>query len=200
MSSFLSTYIQNIAAIRAIVGSGDSRLLETMREKCASDMAFDDEELDFLIDEGAPTAYEALQAVVHGGPYGKHASQYLRAYQRLCVAHGVSLNCNDFAYLSGGWLNEVDNALKSMNVTAVSLFSFTDAQIPVPVEQSPVLGYGEWSADEIALALAQYEAAVASGLTARDPDVAHSVEQCVDWMRSAAKIPGYGIIGFFHLG
>ncbi|GGR32740.1 DUF7691 family protein [Streptomyces netropsis] len=79
MSSSLSLHLLDLTATRALVGSGDDQLLRTIRDNFGDDLARDDEWFQHSIDNGAPTAYEALHAVVHGGPFSKdpdHAFQY----------------------------------------------------------------------------------------------------------------------------
>jgi hypothetical protein len=201
MSSHLYTYLLDLPKIRALVGSGDEQLLEVIRQHFGDRMATADEQFDYLIEAGAPTAYEALRAVINGGPFGHHAFQYRLAYQRLCELTGFDLSANVFSHFRGDWLDEVDKGLASLNVTAISLFYFTLPQVPVPVEQSPEVGYGEWSPDQIAQALHQFRTSVSDG-TARqgDPEVTAAVAECLSWMHVAESKPGLGIAGFFHVG
>lgn len=201
VSSHLDTYLLDLPKTRALVGSGDEQLLEVVHRHFGDRMAATDEQFAYLIEAGAPTAYEALRAVINGGPYGHHAFQYRLAYQRLCELTGLDLSANVFSHFRGDFLDEVDKGLASLNVTATSLFYFTLPQVPVPVEQSPEVGYGEWSTDEIAQALHQFRTSVSNG-TARqgDPEVTAAVAECLSWMHIAESKPGLGIAGFFHLG
>lgn len=201
MSSHLNVYLLDTAATRALVGSGDDRLLEVIRERFGGRLSAADTQFDHLIRTGAPTAYEALKAVVHGGPFGEYAFQYRLAYERLCELTGYIGKADKFSHFRGDWLEQVDTGLRKLEVTAVSLFSFTMPQVPVPVAQTPELGYGEWSADQIAQALKQYEAASRTGAEQPlDSEVGEAVAECLDWLRFAASKPWLGIAGFFHLG
>lgn len=97
VSSHLNVYLLDIAAARALVGSGDDQLLEVIRENLDSHLTAADEQFARLIEAGAPTAYEALHAVVHGGPFGEYAFQYRLAYERLCEFTGFTLGGNTFS-------------------------------------------------------------------------------------------------------
>ncbi|WP_246203796.1 DUF7691 family protein [Streptomyces tailanensis] len=63
MSSSLSVYLLDVAATRALVGSRDEQLLDVIRSKFGDDLARDDDWFKSEIEDGAPTAYEALRAV-----------------------------------------------------------------------------------------------------------------------------------------
>ncbi len=197
----MNVYLLDIAATRAVVGSGDDQLLEVIRENLDSHLTAADEQFAHLVEAGAPAAYEALHAVVHGGPFGEYAFQYRLAYERLCEFTGFTLGGNTFSQFGGDWLEQVDEGLQSLTGTAVSLFSFTLPQVPVPVEQTPEVGYGEWSAEQIARASRQFEATKTAGLVQPlGPELLEGVAQCLAWMRVAESKPGLGIVGFFHLG
>jgi hypothetical protein len=106
MSSSLSLYQLDIAATRALIGSGDDTLLEVIRNNFG-DMARDDDYFSVEIEQGVPTAYEALHAVVHGGPFSEnqeHAFQYGYAYKRLCSLTGSFLPNDSFTPHRGDWL------------------------------------------------------------------------------------------------
>ncbi|WP_331721549.1 hypothetical protein [Streptomyces sp. NBC_00212] len=204
MSSSLSVYLLDVAATRALVGSRDEQLLEVIRNSFGDDLARDDEYFSDAIESGAPTAYEALQAVVYGGPFSEDrevAFQYGYAYERLCELTGSFLDNNSFTPHRGDWLSVVDQGLKALGVTAVSVASFSYSDLPKPLPYAFTPGCGEWPPDQITSALAQFEGAKqaidASGQAPPlDPEVVEAVTQCLGWMRHAAAKPGFGVIGF----
>ncbi|WP_406502851.1 hypothetical protein [Streptomyces sp. NBC_00212] len=68
----------DLAATRALTGSGDDMLL-VVRNDFGDDLARDDGCFSAEIERGAPTAFEALHAVVHGGLFSEdqaHPFQY----------------------------------------------------------------------------------------------------------------------------
>lgn len=135
MSSSLSVYLLDTAATRALVGSGDEQLLEAVRTGFGRDLARDDSYFGHEIGEGAPTAYEALRAVVHGGPFSDredHAFQYGYAYKRLCALTGAFLDNSSFTPHRGDWLSVVDQGLKALHITAVSVEDFSLGCAPSP--------------------------------------------------------------------
>ncbi|WP_269856989.1 DUF7691 family protein [Streptomyces sp. RPT161] len=200
MSSSLSVFLLDPAATRGLVGSGDEQLLEAIRSRFADDLASDDDYFRYEIGQGAPTAYEALHAVVHGGPFSgeeEHAFQYGYAYKRLCSLTGVPLDNDCFCPYRGDWLSVVDQGLEALRITAVSVACFDRANLPDSLPWTYTPGCGEWSPEQIGQALEQFEATKAAGhAPPLEPEVVEAIMQCLGWMRSAAARPGFGIIGF----
>ncbi|MFB7597053.1 hypothetical protein [Streptomyces sp. NPDC056160] len=167
-------------------------------------MARDDDYHGLAIQQGAPTADEALRAVIHGGPFSEnrdHAFQYGYAYRRLCSLAGVFLPNDCFTPHGGDWLSVVDRGLTALGVTAVSVEAFSHGAPPAPLPYAFTPGCGEWTPDHIAEALQQFEAtkrvADESGQAMPlEAGVSEAVTQCLDWMRQARAGPGFGVIGF----
>lgn len=196
MSSGLSLNLLDLTATRALIGSGDGGILQVIRENFASQLAAADEYFAEEIAGGAPTAHEALHAVIHGGPFvEKHAFQYGYAFQRLCELTGHNLPNTCFSPFRGPWLSVVDEAMRGLGVTAVSVERFGES-LPDPLPWTYVPQYGEWGPEQCAKGLAQWEASTEEQRRAVDPEVLDAVEQCVGWLRSAAQRPGFGIAGF----
>ncbi|MFE5091038.1 hypothetical protein ACFRCI_11675 [Streptomyces sp. NPDC056638] len=204
MSSSLSVYLLDVAATRALVGSRNDQLLEVIRNSFGDDLARDDDYFSHAIEGGAPTAYEALRAVINGGPFSEnkdHAFQYGYAYKRLCSLTGSFLDNDCFTPHRGDWLSVVDEGLNALGVTAVSVEDFSYSDLPDPLPYTYIPGCGEWTPDRIARALEQFEAtkrAVDESGQAPplEPEVVEAVMQCLGWMRHAAGRPGFGVIGF----
>ncbi|NUP21003.1 MAG: hypothetical protein HOZ81_34025 [Streptomyces sp.] len=204
MSSSLSVYLLDVAATRALVGSGDEQLLEVIRDSFGDHLDRADRSFRHQIEQGAPTAYEALHAVVHGGPFSEdedHAFQYGYAYERLCELTGSFLDNRSFTPHRGDWLSQVDQGLKALGITAVSVADFSYSGLPAPLPYTFTPGCGTWTPDDIAQALEQFEATKravdASGeAPPLEPEVVDAVMECLGWMRAAAERPGFGVIGF----
>ncbi|MFE1312104.1 hypothetical protein [Streptomyces sp. NPDC058755] len=200
MSSGLSVYLLDVAATRALVGSGDDQLLQVVRDSFGDELARDDDYFRYQIERGAPTAYEALRAVVHGGPFSEdkeHAFQYGYAYRRLCELTGSFLPNDSFMPFRGDWLSVVDEGLAALRVTAVSVESFSYSDLPDPLPYTYIPGCGEWTPGQMARALEQFEATKAAGhAPPLEPEVVDAVMQCLGWMRHAESRPGFGVIGF----
>ncbi|MFI5549118.1 hypothetical protein [Streptomyces sp. NPDC051738] len=204
MSSSLSVHLLDVAATRALVGSRDDQLLEVIRDKFGDDLTRDDDYFRHEIERGAPTAYEALRAVVHGGPFSEnedHAFQYGYAYQRLCSLTGSFLDNSCFTPHRGDWLAQVDQGLKALGITAVSVEDFGYGGLPAPLPYTFTPGCGTWTPKAIAQALEQFEATKravdASGeAPPLEPEIADAVMECISWMRHAEERPGFGVIGF----
>lgn len=204
MSSSLSVYLLDVAATHALIGCRDDDFLTAVRGGFEEDLVRDDDYHRHEIERGAPTADEALRAVVFGGPFSEdrdHAFQYGYAYRRLCELNGSFLPNDCFTPHSGDWLSVVDQGLKALGVTAVSVEAFSHGTPPAPLPYAYTPGCGEWAPDAIAEALRQFEAAQravdASGhAPTLEPEVVEAVMQCLDWMRRAQARPGFGLIGF----
>jgi hypothetical protein len=190
----------DVAATCALVGSGDDQLLGVIRDSFADELTRDDEYFRDAIENGAPRVYEALRAVVHGGPFSdnqEHAFQYGYAYERLCRLTGTTAPNESFTPHRGDWLSQVDQGLAALRITAVSVESFGYADLPSPLPWTDTPGCGEWTPGQIAKALQQFEATVAAGhAPPLDPEVVDAIMQCIDWMRYAEARPGFGVIGF----
>lgn len=200
MSSSLSVHLLDLTATRALIGSGDDQLLEAIRSNFGNELDRDDDYFRHAIDQGAPTASEALHAVVHGGPFSEdkgHAFQYGYAYKRLCFLTGFFLDNACFTPHRGAWLSVVDEGLAALGITAVSVASFGSCDLPAPLPWTDTPGCGEWTHEQCIQALAEFEAAEEKGSTPPlEPEVVEAVMQCIGWMRHAASRPGYGIVGF----
>lgn len=198
MSSSLSVYLLDVAATRAFVGSRDEQLLEAIRANSRDDLARDDDYHRRAIERGAPTADEALRAVVYGGPFSdsrEHAFQYGYAYERLCSLTGVFLPNDCFTPHKGDWLSVVDEGLKALGITAVSVEAFSHGAPPAPLPYTFTPGCGEWTPEHIAQALKQFEETKRED-PPLEPEVVEAAMQCLGWMRRAEVRPGLGVIGF----
>ncbi|WUL56886.1 hypothetical protein OHS16_01490 [Streptomyces sp. NBC_00344] len=144
--------------------------------------------------------YEALHAVVQGGPFSDdkaHAFQYGYAYERLCSLPGSLLDNSCFTPRRGDWLSVVDQGLRALNITAVSVAAFGNSDLPAPLPWTYAPGCGEWTPAQIGQALEQFVATMAAGhAPPLDPEVVEAVMQCLGWMRRAEAQPGFGITGF----
>ncbi|MGY1948951.1 DUF7691 family protein [Nocardia asiatica] len=205
MSSSLNVYLLDPAATRALVCSRDDQLLEVIRHNFEDELARNDDYFSHQIEQGVPTAYEALRAVVHGGPFSAnadHAFQYGYAYERLCALTGSFLDNNCFTPHRGDWLTVVDQGLRALGVTAISVESLARGSgLPVLLPYTCTPGCGEWLPERIAQALEQVKAAKrAIDESGRAPllmpEVMEAVMQCLGWVRHAVARPGFGVIGF----
>ncbi|MGA5405915.1 DUF7691 family protein [Streptomyces lavendulocolor] len=201
MSSSLSVYLLDPTAARALVGSGDDQLLDVIRDRFADDLASSDDWFSSEIEKGAPTAYEALRAVVHGGPYDaekQYAFQYGYAYKRLCSLTGSFLDNSSFCPFRGDWLEMVDEGLRALRITAVSVaeLGYYDG-LPDGIPTYDLPRCGEWTHEECVEALEQFEATKRDGhAPPLEPEVVDAVMDVVGWLRHAQARPGFGVVGF----
>jgi hypothetical protein len=92
----------------------------------------------------------------------------------------------------------VDEGLRSVGVTAVTVADLTNNGLPSPLPYTPFPGYGEWSWDACTAGLAQWDASSAGQRQALDSAVLEAVEERAAWMRLANKTAGSGVVGFLH--
>ncbi|MFE1896937.1 hypothetical protein [Streptomyces yangpuensis] len=200
MSTALSLYLLDTERTRGWVGSGDKGFLRAVRAEYAAELAEEDAWFATQIAAGAPTASEALEAVVNGGPFSGeagHAFQYGYAFRRICAMGGPFLDNDCFSPYRGDWLSMVDEGLRTVNVTAVSVADFEYGGLPAGLPYTNIPGCGEWSAADCERALEQFEEGERLGLTpAPDREVAEAVAQVIGWLRRVPRGSGYGIIGF----
>ncbi|MFF5704479.1 hypothetical protein ACFY7H_18540 [Streptomyces sp. NPDC012794] len=200
MSSSLSVYLLDLNATHALVGSRDDALLEIVRERFADDLARADDWFDTEIERGAPTACEALRAVVYGGPFStdqEHAFQYAYAYKRLCGLTGSFLDNSAFCPYRGDWLAMVDAGLRALGIDAVSVEDFDFADLPGGLPYTYTPGCGEWTYEQCVKALEQFEETKRRGhVPLLERAVAEAVEDVLGWLRQAGGRPGFGVVGF----
>ncbi|MEU3693642.1 DUF7691 family protein [Streptomyces narbonensis] len=201
MSSSLSVYLIDPAAARAFVGSCDDQLLQVVRESFGDDLASDDSWFSSEIADGAPTAYEALRTVVYGGPFpesSQYAFQYGYAYKRLCSLTGSFLDNSCFSPFRGDWLEMVDEGLRALRITAVSVAEFGySGGFPKGVPTYDLPRCGEWTHEQCLEALAQFEETKKAGhAPPLEPEVVDAVMDVMGWLRHVESRPGFGVVGF----
>ncbi|MBZ4324046.1 DUF7691 family protein [Streptomyces huiliensis] len=196
MSSAMSFMLLDLAATRAFIGGRDEKLSHAVRDNFGADLAASDSWFGSEIDRGAPTAYQALEAVINGGPFDEEfAFQYGYAYKRLCELTGYRLSNDNFCPIRVSWLPELDKAMAGLGITAVSVSELTWS-LPAPLPFTDLPGYGEWTAEDCAKGLAQWEATTEEQRRAVDPMTLEVVEECVSWLWAARRKPGFGVVGF----
>jgi hypothetical protein len=201
MSYGLNVYLLDPTATRALVGSRDDQLLQVIRDRFGDELAVDDDEFSIEIADGAPSAYEALHAVVHGGPFHddpKHAFQYGYAYKRLCSMTGFVLDNSSFVPFRGNWLEVVDEGLRALRITAVSVATFDSfGRMPNLIPQYDLPCYGEWTHQQCVDAREEFEQTVRAGhAPPLEPEVVEAIRDVTAWLRQAAEKSGFGIVGF----
>ncbi|MEU9123639.1 hypothetical protein AB0C96_27845 [Streptomyces sp. NPDC048506] len=199
MSSSLSVYMLDPKATRSLVGSRDEQLLQAIRDNFGDDLESDDSWFSSEIANGAPTSYEALHAVVHGGPFreGQYAFQYGYAYKRLCSLTGSFLDNSSFCPFRGDWLEAVDEGLRALRITAISVAEFGYYNgIPASIPHYDLPRCGEWTHEQCLEAHEQFEQTEKDTAPQLEPAVVEAVRDVAGWLRHAAARPGFGIVGF----
>ena len=199
MSYGLSLYLVDLAKLHGAVGSGDDKLRRMIGGRFKDRLAHDDEYFASEIEAGAPTRYEAVRAVIEGGPFDKkHAFQYGYAFRTICEFYGRPLFNNHFSPFRGNWLEIVDEGLAALGITAVHVTDFMYGTPPSPIPSDDLPTYGEWSPAQCEQALTQWEATTPDQRNALDSEVLEAIESCIDWTREAQTRPGWGVAGFGH--
>lgn len=195
MSFSLTLYVVDPEIPRNTIGSGDVRIRRAIGGRFKSEMAREDDYFAHSIRNGAPTRYEALTAVVDGGPFeDDHAFQYGYAYRMICAFHGRTIVTSNFSPFRSGWLERVDEGLESLGVTAVRVAELSYS-LPSPLPSTDLPGHGVWTPSECATALEQYEAAGEDRFAALDREVREAAEEAAGWLRQA-RATDRGIVGF----
>ncbi|MGW6820084.1 DUF7691 family protein [Streptomyces sp. NPDC055005] len=209
MSSSLTVFLFDPEFTRGFVGSRDDESMQAIHAEFRDEMARDDDWFSSAIANGAPTSAEALHALVYGGPFHEnpqHAFQYGHAYKRLCTLTGSRLDNSWFCPFRGDWLEVVDEGLRALRVTAISLAEFGQyGGLPATVPSYDLPRCGEWTHEQCLEALAQFEQSRREGQAPPlDPSVLGAIEEVVGRLRGARTArprpaqarPGSGIVGF----
>ncbi|WP_194813955.1 hypothetical protein [Nocardia sp. XZ_19_385] len=198
MSYSLSLYLVDLATVRSAIGSKDDKLRRMMGGRFKTQFAHSDEYWSSEIAEGAPTKYEAVRAVIDGGPFDdSYAYLYGYAYQAICEFHGRFLDNSSFSPFRSGWLELVDEGMVALGLDA-RISDFWYGSLPAELPRPDFVPcYGEWTADECTKLLEQWAATTPEQYADLDPYVIEAIESCVGWARAARAKPGAGIAGFF---
>lgn len=185
------TYVVDLDVLHGSVGSKDDKLHRMIGGRFKRHLAGFDQHFDTVVEEGGPAIRDAIRAVIDAGPFDeRYGFMYGYAYKWICEFHGRPLFNNHFSPMRSEWLWTVEEGLKELGVTAISVEEFSYGALPSPIPRpEEVPGYGEWSLAECRKALEQWDALTGERRAA--------VESCVDWCRTAADA-GRGVAGFFH--
>ncbi|MGW0249844.1 DUF7691 family protein [Nocardia goodfellowii] len=198
MSYSLSLYLVDLDKVRSAIGSGDDKLRRMIGGRFEARFAHDDEYFADEIAAGAPKKYEAVRAVLDGGPFdGSYGHLYGYAYQAICEFHGRFLDNSSFSPFRSGWLELVDEGMAALGMDA-RVGDFWYGSLPAALPRPEFVPcYGEWTADECAKLLEQWAATTPEQYADLDPYVLEAIESCVGWARAARAEPGTGVAGFF---
>ncbi|GAA5053671.1 DUF7691 family protein [Nocardia callitridis] len=200
MSYCLSVYVVELDTVRAAIGSRDDRLGRMIADRFKAQLAHDDDWFADEIAHGAPSRYDAVRAVIDGGPFvPSYGFQYGYAYQTICQFYGRFLDNRYFGTFRGRWLEHVDDAMAALGIKAISVQEFMYLALPSALPQPDELpGYGEWSPERCAEALVQWESTTPDQRGGIDHELLAAIESCMAWVREAQARPGRGIAGFFY--
>ncbi|GAA1114546.1 DUF7691 family protein [Nocardiopsis metallicus] len=198
MSFALTPYVVDLDVLHASVGSNDDKLRRMIGGRFKQHLDFDDSQFDHVTDEGGPSIRDAIRAVIEGGPFDeRYGFMYGYAYKWICEFHGRFLDNSDFSPMRAGWLETVDEGLKELGVSAVSVTGLSYGGPPSPIPSSGIeSGCGEWSLEECQKALEQWEAVTDEAKSDLDPYVLEAAQSAMEWCRTAATV-GRGVAGFF---
>ncbi|GAA2420888.1 hypothetical protein GCM10010191_35290 [Actinomadura vinacea] len=198
MSYSLSPYLVDLNKLNGAIGAQDDKLRRMIGGRFKTRLAHDDEYFSDQIEEGCPTRYEAVRAVINGGPFDESYSfQYGYAFQTICEFYGRFLYNNHFSPFRGAWLETVDEGLAKLGIKAVAVTDFMYGSVPSPLPRPDHLPcYGEWTPAQCAEALAQWEATTQEQRDSLDSEVLEAVESCIEWTREAQNKPGWGVAAF----
>ncbi|MFI1914053.1 hypothetical protein [Nocardia sp. NPDC020380] len=198
MSYALSIYLVDLDRVRNAIGSRDHDLPQMIGGRFRDEFAHADEVFADRIADGWPTRLEAVRAVVAGGPlHPEFAAQYAHAYQAICAFHGRPQDNSSFSPCRAGWLETVDDGLLELGISGITLSDFGYPGLPAGLPTPEFAwGYSEWSAEECAKLLAQWEQTTPQRRSALQRDVLEAITSCMGWARAARDVPGRGLAGF----
>ncbi|MEU3307139.1 hypothetical protein [Nocardiopsis sp. NPDC006832] len=200
MSFALMPYVVDLDVLNGSVGSKDEKLRRMIGGRFRQHLAHFDSQFDHLIDDGGLPIYEAIRAVIDGGPFDERYSvMYNYAFKWICEFHGRFLDNSDFSPMRAGWTARVDEGLADLGVTAVSVegLGAGSAPSPIPYSSEGFPFYGEWSLAECEKALEQWKQVTEDRKAAIDPYVLKAAESSMGWCETAAAA-GRGVAAFFY--
>jgi hypothetical protein len=196
MSSAIRVYAVSLERLKRVVGSGDQRLIDVIREVHAERLS----SVDWIgrRDEGRMTCAEAVADLVYGGTPRGPGYLYGHALEVICAQIGIMLTDIGPVSRAAHWVEDVDAVLERMRVPIrllTLLFGGSPVPIRTPLDDPTMDGpsIGRWEAGEIAAALAAMRSA---DLADVDREMAETLRMIRGWLERAARLPDASIIGF----
>ncbi|HVK65691.1 MAG TPA: hypothetical protein VM694_14510, partial [Polyangium sp.] len=179
------------AELRALVGSGDEALIATLVSEHDHALA----EVDRL-DAGAPSAAEAVAALVRGHMEdGESNFKYGYALELACRQLGQELSNQHWSRMHGEWFDAVEDAFTELGgKTKVSndvFWSGPPVELPF-IDDFPAIG--TVPAEGVKPLLAELDAALAK---ARSSQENAALRELLAWLRIADR-DALGIVTFYY--
>lgn len=200
MSFALMPYVVDLDVLHGSIGSKDVKLRRMIGGRFKQHLAAFDEQFEDFIEDGGPPIYEAIGAVIDGGPFDeRYGVMYNYAYKWICEFHGGSLNNAAFSPMRAGWMETVDKGLAGLGVTAVRVDDLGTGSTPLPIPgtSGEIFWCGEWSLEECKRALEEWEQVSEGSKAGIDSYVLDAAESCMSWCKTAVDT-GRGVVGFFY--
>lgn len=197
MSFALMPFVVDLDVLNGSVGSKDDKLRRMIGGRFRQHLTHFDSRFDHLIEDGGPPIYEAIRAVIDGGPFeDKYSVMYNHAFEGICEFHGRLLANADFSPMRSGWLEVVDEGLADLGVTAVRVggLGMGRAPSPIPISSEGHPHYGEWTLAECEKALERWEQAAEEREAAIDPYVLKAAESSMGWCKTAVTAGRSGLL------
>jgi len=195
MSYGYMAWAVDIDKLKEVCGSKDEKLVRMICGRFKHDVADLDDTFDYLIRSGAPTARQALTALIDGAEMVGHGAMYAYAFKLLVEHFGKSLD-NSALYPTGlEFPGEVDKVLKAGGVTVISLSGLSYGSAPVKFPSPDDFPrFGHLTAEQVKQAQRQLQAFTYDG---NDYDTTGAIANLRSWVDTASA-SGRGIMAFFH--
>ena len=96
-------YVVDLDVLNGSVGSKDDKLRRMIGGRFRQHLTHFDSQFDHLIEGGGPPIYEAIRAVIDGGPFDeRYGVMYNYAFKWICEFHGRFLDNSDFSPMRSG--------------------------------------------------------------------------------------------------
>ncbi|MGW0252674.1 DUF7691 family protein [Nocardia goodfellowii] len=199
MGRFVSTYLVDLKKIEAAIGSEDGDLLQAIAGEYRAEFEEDD---TTLAGYKKMSCYEALEAVIDGGPFRDEClDEYVMAIKPLSE-YLSERELGSYGPYHGDWLEEtLDEALAQLGVGAVETSAFEGfGEIGGFGLVADGAGAGIWTHEECRQAVAEWNASTLEQRSNVDDGALAAIEgEWMDWASQAAQSDGMGIIGWFTL-
>lgn len=200
MSFALMTYVVDLDVLNGSIGSKDTKLRRMIGGRFRQYLAGFDAQFDHLDGDDHLPIYEAIRAVIDGGPFEEqHSATYNYAFKWICEFYGRFLDNSHFSPIKAGGMEMVDEGLAELGVTAVRVadLGMGSAPDPIPFSSEGFPCYGEWSLEECKKALEQWERVTGERKAGIDSYILEAAESSMGWCEAAVS-SGRGVAGFFY--
>ena len=190
-------YSVNLDEILKVIGSDAATVksvVDRVSKETADEIESFDSDFEDEIDEGCPSALQAVEQILTGKAGTEFGFMYGYALKLLCETYGYMLENDMWSAISGNnYIDKVDRVLKEHGLDIVSRLMYRQLPIEYPLpDDFPAIGYLSKKEVEQAYSSVSFDA-----LKAIPGDEGRSARQLYRWLEFCLN-RGEDLVSFYH--